>query len=124
MRPKKRAATDAELAVLKELWAAGPMSARSLTERLYETCSASEIATVQKLLRRLEEKCYVDRERRPPAHLFRATITQSELAGEQLEAMAEKLCGGSMTPFVTHLIDSRGLSPEERAEIRKLVDGQ
>jgi len=27
--------TDAELAVLKELWSAGPLTIRQLTERLY-----------------------------------------------------------------------------------------
>jgi len=121
MARKQRHATDAELAVLKALWASGPMSARSLTEKLYPNESASEIATVQNLVRRLEKKGFVDRERRPPAHLFRATVSHEQFAGEQLEAMAEKLSDGSLAPFVMHLVNARGLSKQERDEIRRLL---
>ncbi len=124
MSKKQRHATDAELAVLKVLWANGPMSARSLTEQLYPNESASEVATVQNLVRRLEKKGFVDRERRPPAHLFRATVTHEQFVGEQLEAMAEKLSDGSLAPFVMHLVNARGLSKRERDEIRKLLEGR
>jgi predicted transcriptional regulator len=118
---KHRHATDAELAVLKVLWADGPMSARSISETLYQDDSASNIATVQKLISRLEEKRLVIRERKPPAHLFRAAISHEQFVGEQLEAMAAKLSDGSLAPFVMHLINARGLSKQERDEIRKLL---
>ena len=36
--------------------------------------------------------------------------------------MAEKLCGGSLTPLLTNLVRSRRLTPKERREIRKLMD--
>jgi len=121
MAKNRRHATDAELAVLKALWAKEPMSARSITEQLYPNESASEIATVQNLLRRLEKKGLVDRERRPPAHLFRTTVSHEQFAGEQLEAMAVKLSDGSLAPFVMHLVNARGLSNREREEIRKLL---
>ena len=108
--------------MLKELWARGPQSARSIAERLYSNASASDIATVQKLISRLEDKGLLDRERKPPAHLFRATISQEQFAGEQLEAMAEKLSDGSLAPFVMHLVKGRNLTKHERQEIRKLLE--
>jgi predicted transcriptional regulator len=119
-----RHATDAELAVLKVLWSGDGMSARSIAERLYPGGSASDIATVQKLVSRLEDKNLVTRERKPPAHLFRAAISHEQFAGEQLEAMAEKLSDGSLAPFVMHLVNSRGLTKREREEIRKLLASQ
>ena len=42
--------TDAELAVLKELWAEGPSTIRKLADRLYPGGTTSHYATVQKLL--------------------------------------------------------------------------
>jgi BlaI family transcriptional regulator, penicillinase repressor len=123
MPKKPRHATDAELAILKALWGAAPLTARALTEQLYPDAAPSDIATVQKLLSRLEDKGLVVRQRKPPAHEFTATITSDEFAGEQLEAMAEKLSDGSLAPFVMHLVKSRGLSPRERQEIRKLMRG-
>ncbi len=124
MSNKLRHATDAELAVLKTLWAHGSMSARSIMEKLYPKGTASEMATVQNLVRRLEKKGFVDRERRPPAHLFHAIVSPEQFAGEQLEAMAEKLSDGSLAPFVMHLVNARGLTKQEREEIRKLLKSE
>jgi predicted transcriptional regulator len=36
--------------------------------------------------------------------------------------MAEKLCGGSLTPLLTHLIRTETLSTMERNELRKMLD--
>jgi predicted transcriptional regulator len=121
---KPRHATDAELAVLKVLWDHAPRSAREIAEVLYPGGAASDIGTVQKLISRLEDKGLVTRERKPPAHEFRPALTQDEFAGEQLEAMADKLSDGSLTPFVLHLINARKLTARERAQIRKLIDGE
>jgi predicted transcriptional regulator len=121
MAKSPRHVTDAELAVLKTLWDAAPLSAREIVERLYPDGSASDVATVQKLISRLEAKGLVKRQRVTPAHLFCATITAEAFAGEQLEAMAEKLSDGSLTPFVMHLVNARGLTRSERQELRKLL---
>ena len=42
--------------------------------------------------------------------------------GRRLQAVAEKLCGGSLTPLVTNLIRSHRLTARERREIRALID--
>jgi predicted transcriptional regulator len=118
-----RQAADAELAVLKVLWDSAPRTARDIAEVLYPGGAPSDIATVQKLLSRLEKKRLVERRRQPPAHLFSPALTQEEYAGEQLDAMAEKLSDGSLTPFVLHLVNARKLTPRERQQIRKLIDG-
>ncbi len=36
--------------------------------------------------------------------------------------MAEKLCGGSLTPLLTHLLKMERLSPQERDELRAFMD--
>jgi BlaI family penicillinase repressor len=115
-------ATDAELAILKLLWENEPLSAREIREQLYPRGTQSDHATVQKLLQRLEQKKLVARDRRSFAHSFRATVTREELAGAQLEALASKLTDGSLVPFILHAVSARPLSPEERSEIRSLLD--
>src|SRR5688572_5716948 len=115
-------ATDAELAILKVLWDGGPLTARAIREQLYPGGTPSDRATVQKLLLRLERKKLVARDRRSFAHLFRAAVTREELAGAQLEALASKLTDGSMVPFILHAVSSTQLKPEERSDIRRLLD--
>src|SRR5438552_3664198 len=90
--------SDTQLSVLQVLWDRGPQTIRQITDVLYPRGSASYYATVQKLLDRLEEKHFVKRDRSGPAHTFAATIERDDLIGQRLQAMAEKLCGGSLTP--------------------------
>jgi predicted transcriptional regulator len=113
---------DAELSVLQTLWEHGPSTIRQLTDTLYPSGTEAHYATVQKLLERLESKGCVRRDRRSWAHIFQATIDRDELIGRRLQAVAEKLCGGSLTPLLTNLVRSKRLTPKERREIRRLMD--
>jgi len=118
--------TDAELAVLQVLWDRGPATIRVLTDVLYPPGSDAHYATVQKLLERLEHKGYVGRDRSMHAHRFYAETDRdtlvNRLVGQRLRVMAEKLCGGMMAPLLTHLVRAEALTPEERRELRNLID--
>jgi predicted transcriptional regulator len=114
--------TETELAVLQVLWDQGPATIRQITDLLYPEGEAAHYATVQKLLDRLEAKGFVTRDRTPPAHAFAAAVGRDDLIGRRLQAMAEQLCGGSLTPLLTHLVKARRLSPRERQDLRDLID--
>jgi BlaI family penicillinase repressor len=114
--------SDTQLSVLQVLWDRGPQTIRQITDLLYPRGSTSYYATVQKLLDRLEEKHFVKRDRSGAAHAFAATIERADLIGQRLQAMAEKLCGGSLTPLLTHLVRARRLSASERHDLRTLID--
>jgi predicted transcriptional regulator len=114
--------TDTELAILQQLWDHGPQTIRQLTDALYPTGGPAQYATVQKLLDRLEVKQFVSRDRSAAAHRFAPAVQREELIGRRLQDMAEKLCGGSLTPLLTHLVRTRQLSPRERQELRDLIN--
>ena len=114
--------SDTQLSVLQVLWDQGPQTIRQITDVLYPQGNASHYATVQKLLERLEEKSYVRRDRRGSAHTFAATLERDVLIGRRLQAMAEKLCGGSLTPLLTHLVRAKRLTDRERRDLRLLID--
>lgn len=119
--------TDAELAVLQVLWDSGPATIRQITEALYTEGTAAQYATVQKLLERLEDKeidnqPFVRRDRSGAAHTFMAGVGRDQLIGRRLRDMAEQLCGGSLTPLLTHLVRTKRLSARERQELRALID--
>jgi predicted transcriptional regulator len=44
------------------------------------------------------------------------------LIGRRLQAVAEELCGGSLTPLLTHLVRNKKLTARERRELRSLID--
>jgi BlaI family penicillinase repressor len=114
--------TDAELAVLQVLWDEGACSIRQITDLLYPDGRAAQYATVQKLLERLEAKECVRRDRSGSSHRFAASIDRDVLIGRRLQSVAEKLCGGSWTPLLTHLVQHQKLSARDRQALRDLVE--
>jgi predicted transcriptional regulator len=114
--------TEAELAVLRRLWERGPATIRSLAEDVYGQDGTSAYATVQKLLERLEAKGFVARDRSAAVHVFRAAVERDELIGRRLRAVADTLCDGSLTPLLTHLVEGRPLSDQQRQALRALVE--
>jgi len=114
--------TDAELAVLQSLWSQSPATIRQLTDQLYPRGSNSHFATVQKLLERLETKGFVRRQRDASSLQFHPIVSLDEFVGRRLKMLAEKLCDGSLTPLLMHLVSSRSLAKDERQKLRALVD--
>lgn len=122
MRDKPAKVPEAELAVLQALWEQGPTTVRQLSDGLYPGGGASEYGTVHKLLERLEGKGYVRRERHGREYLFHPTVSRDVLLGRELEALVDRMCGGSLQPLLSHLIRAKGLTPEELQELRTLVE--
>jgi predicted transcriptional regulator len=114
--------TDAELAVLQVLWDRGPATRRQLTDVLYPGGGPAHYTTVQKLLERLETKQFVTRERGDGVRTFRAAVGREELISRRLRDVAEKLCGGSLTPLLVNLVRTEALSERELQELQALID--
>ena len=114
--------TPAELAILEELWKVGKSSIKELAQTLYGASTPSDIATVQKLLGRLEGKQCVSRNRDTWPNEFFATIDRDALIGHRLQATADQLCDGTMGTLLTHLVQSQTLNGRERQRLRKLLD--
>ena len=122
MAVPKSVITDAELKLLKVLWAESPLAAREIAERLYEEVTTSSIGTVQKLITRLEEKEMLVRDDGRSPHRFTAALAPEDIAGMQLDDFARKLSEGSLSPFVMHLVRARKLSKGEKEEILRLLN--
>jgi predicted transcriptional regulator len=115
--------TGKELELLQSLWARGPSTIKQLRDEVYPGGDTAAYATVQKLLDRLEEKELVGRDRAKAPHVFSPLIERDDLIGRRLQDVAEKLCGGSITPLLTHLVRQGRLTERERQELRDLIDG-
>ena len=117
-----REITEAELSVLVELWQRPSATVRELTEALYGNTPPALLATVQKLLDRLEGKGCVARDRNRWPHHYAAAVQREELVGNRLQAAADQLCDGELAPLLTHLVRSERLTAKDRQELRKVLD--
>ena len=122
MARKPKDVTEAELAIMQLLWDRSARTVREIAETLYGDFGPSQNATVQKLLDRLEHKECVQRERSTWPHTYDAVLQRSDLITRQLQETADKLCDGSLTPLLTHLVKTKTLSKDERKSLRNLLD--
>jgi BlaI family transcriptional regulator, penicillinase repressor len=116
-----RDVTDAELAVLEVLWNQSAATRRQLTDALYPDQGPNRYTTVQKLLERLEAKGYVRKNPVEGTLTFRPTVSREDLISRRLLDVAEKLCGGSLTPLLMNLVRAKPLTPRELRELQDLV---
>ena len=114
---------NAELAVMDLLWQdENPMTAREIRESLYPDEAKAQHGTVQRLLQRLEEKGYVERDKNLAVHFFRTLISRDAYAAQQLESLADKLTSGSFAPMITHLVEHKKISAKDIDRIREILD--
>lgn len=114
---------NAELAIMNLLWShEKPLTARQIREILYSEGEKSQHGTVQRLLQRLEEKGFVDRDRTLSVHFFQAKLSRQDHAGQQLEKLANKLTAGSIAPLITHLVEHKKISKTDVDRIRDILD--
>ncbi len=113
--------TDGELSILQVIWERGEATSRQITEALFDEVTDSKMASVQKLVERLEAKGCVERDRTERAHRFRPLVTHEQFLQSRLQALADRLCGGELLPLVTTLLDSKGLPAQEQQQLHQLV---
>ena len=119
---KQPSLANAELAIMKLLWQEERLTARHIREKLYPDKTKAQHGTVQRLLQRLEDKGYVERNRSLSVHLFAAKIDNQTYVCGQLESLADKLTGGALTSLIIHLVEGKKLSRKEFSRLRLILE--
>ena len=117
--PPRPPVSDAEREILQVLWQFGPAGVREVQERLAADWQRSTVIT---LLQRLEAKGYVDSDKSGHAFVFRAVVSRDELVHQKMRELADEFCGGRAAPLLLSFAQRQRFSPEEVAELRRLID--
>ena len=113
--------TDAELAILRVLWDRGPSTVR----QVFEVLSAERdlgYTTVLKMLQIMDEKGLVVRDGSERTHVFRARRSRGDTQRDLVGDLLDKAFGGSAKGLVLQALAARRTSPEDLAEIRRLIE--
>jgi predicted transcriptional regulator len=117
-----REITDTELSLLNELWQRPSATVQELTEALYGNTAQALLATVRKLLDRMEAKGVVTRDRGKWPHHYMAAVQREDLADNRLQAAADELFDGELAPLLSHLVRSQRLTAKDREDLRRVLD--
>ena len=118
---RRRKPTDAELAILQVLWAKGPSTVRGVAEVMNDAGREIGYTTVLKLLQIMTEKRLVVRDESARTHVYAAAYTEDQTQRQMVTDLLDKVFDGSAAKLVMQALAATETSPEELAEIRKLL---
>ena len=118
MKGLRRKPTDAELAILRVLWARGPSTVRQVAEQMGREAGYT---TVLKLLQIMTEKRLVARDESARTHIYEAAYTQDQTERQLVTDLLDRVFDGSAAKLVLQALASNRASPEELDEIKKLI---
>jgi BlaI family penicillinase repressor len=110
-----------EIEVARVLWQLGEATVRQVHEA-FPAERSIEFATVQTYLRRLETKGYVKTRLDGRVRVYAPRVRPTTVIRETVNELVDRLFGGDALPLVRHLIEDRGLTEDNLAELRKLID--
>jgi predicted transcriptional regulator len=114
-------ATDAELAILRVLWERGPSTVREVHEALSRE-RGTGYTTVLKLMQIMYDKGLVGRDESERAHVYCPLQSEEFAQRTMVTDLLDRAFGGSATRLVMQALTARRASPDELAEIRRLLD--
>jgi predicted transcriptional regulator len=118
---KRPRPTDAELAILRVLWRQGPSTVRQVQEAMNQN-SPTGYTTVLKLLQIMTQKGLVDRDDAQRTHVYRPALSEGQTQRQLVGDLLDRAFGGSAQQLVMQALAAKPASPDELAEIRRLID--
>jgi BlaI family transcriptional regulator, penicillinase repressor len=120
MKALRRKPTDAELGILTVLWSLGPSTVRQIAEHMDREAGYT---TILKLLQIMTEKGLVVRDEAARTHVYAAAYTQDQTQRQLVTDLLERAFDGSAAKLVLQALAASKTSPEDLAEIKKLLRG-
>ena len=106
------ALSELEHEVMTAVWASGPCTVDSVHQSVSRTRDLKEV-TIRTVLRRLEQKGYVQHEVDGRAFIYRAVEAPRSLAARAVRHILDRFCHGSVDELVSGLVEANVLSDAE-----------
>jgi len=113
--------TDGELAILRILWDRGPSTVREIHEVMSQGRSSGYTTTL-KLLQIMMAKGLTTREEWGRVHRYTAAAAEEDTQRQLVEDLVEGAFSGSAVKLMVQALATKRASPQELAEIRKLLE--
>jgi BlaI family transcriptional regulator, penicillinase repressor len=108
-----------EREVMQLVWLHAPVTAEMVRERLKRRLKESTVRTV---LRRLEEKGFVNHSIEGRTYVFRAVDDRQSVAAKAVRRVAEWFCNGSIEDVLIGIVDSKMLDKQQLEQLSKKIE--
>jgi BlaI family penicillinase repressor len=101
------------------LWADGPANVQTVQQHLPRELAYT---TVQTMLNILHRKGKVKRTLKDRAYLYKPVVSRSQVVGQHMSDIVDRLFGGSAESLVMSLLETKHLTPKKLARLQKLIE--
>jgi BlaI family penicillinase repressor len=112
--------TALENDVMQAVWNSGPCTVDAVHQIVARDRSIKE-TSIRTLLRRLEQKGYLQHEEDARAYVYRAVQPARSLAAHAVRQIVDRLCQGSMEELVSGMVDAKVLTKSEMDRLEEFV---
>ena len=112
--------TEAELEILKILWAQGPVSVRTVNEQLNEKRPIGYTTTL-KMMQIMNEKGLTERDTSARTHIYSAMIKEEATKSSMLNNLLSAAYNGSAKSLILNALGNHSTSQAELEEIKDLI---
>lgn len=113
--------TESELEILQVLWRRGPSTVREVLDALADE-RERVYTTVLKLLQIMHDKGLVERDDRRRTHVYTAAVGRAPTERAMLADLADRVFDGSAARLAMRALSTKRASPEELAEVRRMLE--
>jgi BlaI family penicillinase repressor len=78
-------------------------------------------STVRTILRRLEEKGYVDHDVEGRTYVYRPRVESRSVAAQQIRGIIDRFCRGSVENLLVGMVDDKLISPEKLRQLAERI---
>ncbi|HEY2584239.1 MAG TPA: BlaI/MecI/CopY family transcriptional regulator [Tepidisphaeraceae bacterium] len=112
--------TDVELAILRVLWDRGPSSVREVHIALSKDRDTG-YSTTLKMMQVMFDKRLLRRDASRRPQVYAPAVPQEQTQAQIVDDMVQRVFGGSAQKLVMRAVQSENVTPDELAEIRRLL---
>jgi predicted transcriptional regulator len=113
--------SNAEAQVMDCLWRRSPLTADDIVAEVAEPQGWSD-ATVRTLINRLLKKKAIAAVKDGRRYLYRPLTARDDYVSAESQGLLDRLFDGRLAPLVAHLTEREQLTPDDVAEIRRLIE--
>jgi predicted transcriptional regulator len=121
MRTPHPTLTPHELAIMKVVWRLEKATVRDVYEAL-RTKRDIAYTTVMTMMKILEEKKYLTKQRVERAYVYRPTQPRNQVVGAIVRDFLDRVFDGAAAPLLLHLARDERLSQDDRETIRRVAE--
>jgi BlaI family penicillinase repressor len=121
VRKNLQALSPSETEILRLVWQLSQGTVQEVCDKLPARRKIA-YATVQTLLRRLENKGYLKHDIRGKAHVFSAAVKKEHVVKRSVGDFLDRLFGGDPIPLIQYLAEHGKISGEDIERLKKLAD--